>query len=87
MRTRRPSSASSRAPCTRRALPGGWLADNWLGQQKAVWYGSILIALGHLSIALSAFMGNNLFFIGLMFIVLGSGLFKTLHLGDGRYAV
>ncbi len=59
------------------ALPGGWLADNWLGQQKAVWYGSILIALGHLSIALSAFMGNNLFFIGLMFIVLGSGLFKT----------
>ena len=59
------------------ALPGGWLADNWLGQQRAVWYGSILIALGHLSIALSAIMGNNLFFIGLMFIVLGSGLFKT----------
>lgn len=28
------------------ALPGGWLADNWLGQQRAVWYGSILIALG-----------------------------------------
>lgn len=59
------------------ALPGGWLADNWLGQQKAVWYGSILIALGHLSIALSAVVGDNLFFIGLMFIVLGSGLFKT----------
>ncbi|STR44035.1 di-/tripeptide transporter [Klebsiella michiganensis] len=59
------------------ALPGGWLADNWLGQQKAVWYGSILIALGHLSIALSAVMGDSLFFIGLMFIVLGSGLFKT----------
>ncbi len=31
------------------ALPGGWLADNWLGQQKAVWYGSILIALGTIS--------------------------------------
>ena len=59
------------------ALPGGWLADNWLGQQRAVWYGSILIALGHLSIALSAVLGDNLFFIGLMFIVLGSGLFKT----------
>ncbi len=28
------------------ALPGGWLADNWLGQQRAVWYGSILIARG-----------------------------------------
>lgn len=59
------------------ALPGGWLADNWLGQQRAVWYGSILIAIGHLSIALSAIMGNNLFFIGLMFIVFGTGLFKT----------
>ncbi|MDN0121844.1 peptide MFS transporter [Yersinia aleksiciae] len=59
------------------ALPGGWLADNWLGQQRAVWYGSILIALGHLSIALSAYFGNDLFFIGLVFIVLGTGLFKT----------
>ncbi|MTH46190.1 peptide MFS transporter [Intestinirhabdus alba] len=59
------------------ALPGGWLADNWLGQQRAVWYGSILIALGHLAIALSAMMGDSLFFIGLVFIVLGSGLFKT----------
>lgn len=59
------------------ALPGGWLADNWLGQQKAVWYGSILIALGHLSIAISALLGDSLFFVGLMFIVLGSGLFKT----------
>lgn len=59
------------------ALPGGWLADNWLGQKKAVWYGSILIAFGHLSIALSAVFGSILFFLGLVFIVLGSGLFKT----------
>lgn len=59
------------------ALPGGWLADNWLGQRRAVWYGSILIALGHLSIALSALWGNTLFFIGLVLIVAGTGLFKT----------
>lgn len=60
------------------ALPGGWLADNyWLSQQKAVWYGSILISLSHLSIALSAIIGDSLFFIGLMLIVLGTGLFKT----------
>lgn len=59
------------------SLPGGWLADNWLGQRLAVWYGSILIALGHLSIALSAFWSDNLFFIGLLLIVLGTGLFKT----------
>jgi POT family proton-dependent oligopeptide transporter len=59
------------------ALPGGWLADNWLGQRRAVWYGSLLIALGHLAIALSALWGATAFFIGLLLIVLGSGLFKT----------
>ncbi|MFZ2553722.1 peptide MFS transporter [Psychrobacter urativorans] len=59
------------------AVPGGWLADNWLGQERALWWGSIIIALGHLCIALSAFFGMTLFFVGLMCIVLGSGLFKT----------
>lgn len=58
-------------------LPGGWLADNWLGQKKAVWYGAILIACGHLSIALSAIFGSLFFFLGLMLIVFGTGLFKT----------
>ena len=59
------------------AVPGGWLADNWLGQERALWWGSIIIALGHLCIALSAMFGMTLFFVGLMCIVLGSGLFKT----------
>ncbi|MCM2131358.1 peptide MFS transporter [Larsenimonas rhizosphaerae] len=58
-------------------LPGGWLADNWLGQQRAVWYGSLIIALGHLCIAVSAMLGAPAFFLGLGFIVIGSGLFKT----------
>src|SRR4051795_1837971 len=34
------------------ALPGGWIADRLLGLRRAVWYGGVLIALGHLSIAL-----------------------------------
>ncbi|MBP6563550.1 MAG: peptide MFS transporter [Neisseriaceae bacterium] len=59
------------------AVPGGWLADNWLGQKKAVWYGSVIIALGHLAIALSYFFNAAAFFIGLALIVVGSGLFKT----------
>jgi POT family proton-dependent oligopeptide transporter len=59
------------------AVPGGWLADNWLGQERALWWGSIIIALGHLCIALSAAFGMVLFFVGLMLIVMGSGLFKT----------
>jgi POT family proton-dependent oligopeptide transporter len=59
------------------ALPGGWLADNVLGQARALWWGSILIGLGHLSIALSMALGKPAFFAGLGLIVLGTGLFKT----------
>ena len=58
------------------ALPGGWIADNFLGQRKALMIGSLIIASGHLSIALSYFI-PALFFLGLTLIVIGSGLFKT----------
>ncbi|HEX2076524.1 MAG TPA: peptide MFS transporter [Longimicrobium sp.] len=58
------------------SLPGGWIADRLLGLRRAIWYGGILIALGHLSIALSAVAGKPAFFLGLFFIVLGTGLLK-----------
>ena len=55
------------------ALPGGWLADRLLGAQKAVWYGGILIALGHFTLAVP---GTKTFYIGLILVVLGTGLLK-----------
>ena len=58
------------------SLPGGWVADRWLGLRRAIWYGGILIAIGHLSIALSAVLAKPAFFVGLVFIVLGTGLLK-----------
>lgn len=58
------------------ALPGGWIADRLLGLQRAIWYGGILIALGHLSIALSLVFAQHAFFLGLVLIVLGTGLLK-----------
>jgi proton-dependent oligopeptide transporter, POT family len=58
------------------ALPGGWIADRLLGLRRAVWYGGILIALGHISIALSIVFAHSAFFIGLILIVLGTGLLK-----------
>jgi len=58
------------------ALPGGWLADNWLGARRAVLAGAVLIALGHLAIGLSAVLAKPAFFAGLMLIPLGSGLMK-----------
>lgn len=58
------------------SLPGGWIADRWLGLRRAIWYGGVLIALGHLSIGLSAFMAQGTFFLGLILIVAGTGLLK-----------
>jgi POT family proton-dependent oligopeptide transporter len=54
-------------------IPGGWLADRVLGQRQAVLYGGILIAAGHYSLALPA---NATFYLGLLLIVLGTGLLK-----------
>lgn len=59
------------------SLPGGWIADRWLGLQRAVWWGGILIALGHVAIALSAFFAHTVFFLGLILIVMGTGLLKS----------
>jgi amino acid/peptide transporter (Peptide:H+ symporter), bacterial len=55
------------------ALPGGWLADRFLGQRRAVLYGGIIIALGHFTMA---FPGLAPFYAGLCLIVLGTGLLK-----------
>jgi POT family proton-dependent oligopeptide transporter len=58
------------------SLPGGWVADRWLGLQRSIWYGGIIIALGHLSIGLSAIFAQKAFFLGLVLIVIGTGLLK-----------
>ena len=58
------------------SLPGGWIADRWLGLRRSIWWGGVLIALGHLSIALSALFAHQAFFLGLILIVMGTGLLK-----------
>src|SRR5687767_8973559 len=55
------------------SLPGGWLADRLLGQRRAVLYGGILIASGHFSLA---FPAQATFYLGLLLVVLGTGLLK-----------
>ncbi|MEM9103618.1 MAG: peptide MFS transporter [Pseudomonadota bacterium] len=54
-------------------LPGGWLADRLMGGQKAVWYGGIIIMCGHIVLAIPS---DATFFIGLILVVLGTGLLK-----------
>jgi POT family proton-dependent oligopeptide transporter len=55
------------------ALPGGWLADRFLGAQRAVWYGGIIIAAGHFVLAIPH---TETFFIGLILVVIGTGMLK-----------
>ena len=54
-------------------LPGGWIGDNILGQQKTILYGGVIIMFGHLSLAIP---NINSFYIGLILVVLGTGLLK-----------
>ena len=59
------------------SLPGGWIADRLLGLRRAILTGAFLIASGHLSIGISGLLGGKvLFFLGLVLIVLGTGLLK-----------
>lgn len=55
------------------AVPGGMIADNFLGQRRAVLYGGIIIALGHICMA---FSGLPNFYLGLGLIIVGTGLLK-----------
>lgn len=51
-------------------LAGGILADRWLGRRKAVIFGSIIMAAGHLMMGF-----ENLLYAALATIVIGNGLF------------
>ncbi|MEJ2564845.1 MAG: peptide MFS transporter [Gammaproteobacteria bacterium] len=55
------------------ALPGGWVADRFLGARKATLYGGVAIMCGHICLAA---IGIATFYLGLAFIVLGTGLLK-----------
>lgn len=54
-------------------LPGGWIADRLIGSQRAIWYGGIIIMCGHIVLAIP---NTNTFFVGLILVVLGTGLLK-----------
>jgi POT family proton-dependent oligopeptide transporter len=55
------------------SIPGGWIADQYLGGRMAVLLGGIGIAAGN---GLLAWGPLPLFYLGLMLIVVGTGLLK-----------
>ena len=61
---------------------GGWLADRYLGQRKAVLFGAILLTFGHFLMAFEGTGGQNdptinIFWLALSFIIVGSGFLKA----------
>ncbi|MDA0327378.1 MAG: oligopeptide:H+ symporter, partial [Bacteroidetes bacterium] len=55
------------------SIPGGWVADKYIGQKKAVMIGGLLLCLGHGTLAVDA---QWAFFSGLFLIVVGVGFLK-----------
>jgi len=55
------------------SIPGGWIADKFLGQKKSVLYGGILLVFGHSILALEEMWA---FYSGLGFIIAGVGMLK-----------
>ncbi|TRD12726.1 MFS transporter [Erythrobacter insulae] len=63
---------------------GGWLADRYLGQRKAVLFGAVLLTLGHFFMAFegdgSGYANDptlNIFWLALALIIVGSGFLKA----------
>ncbi len=61
---------------------GGYLADRYLGQRKAVLFGGVMLAIGHGLMAVEGTGGQadatiNIFWMALAFIIVGSGFLKA----------
>lgn len=61
---------------------GGYLADKYLGQRKAVLYGAVLLTFGHFLMGFEGSGGQdpaglNIFWLALAFIIVGSGFLKA----------
>lgn len=76
---------------------GGILADKLLGYRKAVLIGALIMTLGHASMAMET---PGFFYLGLLLLIIGNGLFKpnissivgqlyteTPELKDGAYTI
>ena len=55
------------------SIPGGYLADKFLGQKRTVMLGGFLLCAGHLVLAIP---NETAFFVGLFLIILGVGGLK-----------
>ena len=65
---------------------GGWVADTFLGKRKTVYIGGLVMAIGQLLLASSAFLSSSvdvemrllIFNFGLGVLIIGNGFFKQI---------
>jgi POT family proton-dependent oligopeptide transporter len=55
------------------ALPGGWIADKFLGARQSIWCGGVLIILGQFLLVVPR---TETFYLGLILVACGTGLLK-----------
>jgi POT family proton-dependent oligopeptide transporter len=55
------------------SIPGGFIADNFLGARTAVFWGGLIIAAGYFSLAVHSSLA---FYTGLVLVACGTGLLK-----------
>lgn len=55
------------------SIPGGWIADKFIGQKKSVFIGGLLLVVGHSILAVEQMVA---FYTGLGFIIAGVGMLK-----------
>lgn len=58
-------------------VPGGWIADRLIGLRRAILWGCVLISIGHVFLGIGSYLHERgPFFLGLVFVVMGTGLMK-----------
>ena len=55
------------------SIPGGYIADNFLGARATVFWGGVIIALGYFSLAVHS---TTAFYTGLVLVACGTGMLK-----------
>ncbi len=55
---------------------GGYIADRYIGQRRAILIGGITMMLGQFSLASTPALGTHMTWLGLLLLIIGNGFFK-----------
>lgn len=58
-------------------IAGGWIADRFLGYRKTIILGAIILGIGYALLSLSGPNFISIFYISLIIMIIGNGLFKA----------